>query len=82
MIREAKRKDIEYKRHSTVELAKYLTAFSTINIFDQIKEIVEDGISELNDDDDGDLQMKPMYFHFKNRWITIVDYFYVPIYTL
>jgi hypothetical protein len=65
MIREAKRKDLEYKRHSTVELAKYLTIFPTINIFDQVKEIVEDGISELNDDDDGDLQMKPMYLHFK-----------------
>jgi hypothetical protein len=61
MIREAKRKDLEYKRHATAELAKYLTAFPTINIFEDVKQIVEDGISELNDDDDVDLQMKPMY---------------------
>jgi len=65
MIREAKRKDLEYKRNSIVELAKYLTAFPTINIFDQVREIVGDGISELNEEDDGDLQMKPMYLHFK-----------------
>ena len=64
MIREAKRRDLEYKRHATAELAKYLTAFPTINIFDEVKQIVGDGISELNDDDDGDLQMKPMYLTF------------------
>ena len=78
MIREAKRKDVEYKRYATAELAKYLTAFSTINIFDQVKEIVEEGISELNEDDDGDLQMKPMYLHFCNS-LTTVDYFCEPI---
>jgi len=61
MIREAKRKDLEYKRFATAELAKYLTAFSTINLFDEVKDIVEDGIAELNEDsDDNDLQMKPM----------------------
>jgi hypothetical protein len=64
MIREAKRKDLEYKRHATAELAKYLTAFPIINIFDEVKQIVEDGISDLNDDDDGDLQMKPVYLTF------------------
>jgi hypothetical protein len=66
MIREAKRKDFEYKRHSTAELTKYLTAFPTINLFDQVKEIIEDGIAELNDEDDGDLQIKPVYvtFHY------------------
>ena len=61
MIREAKRKDLEYKRFATAELAKYLTAFSTINLFEDVKEIVEDGIADLNGDDDDDLQMKPMY---------------------
>jgi len=61
MIREAKRKDLEYKRFATAELAKYLTAFSSINLFEEVKEIVEDGIADLNDDEDADLQMKPMY---------------------
>ena len=60
MIREAKRKDLEYKRFATAELAKYLTAFSSVNLFEEVKEIVEDGIADLNDDEDGDLQMKPM----------------------
>jgi hypothetical protein len=68
MIREAKRKDLDYKRHATAELAKYLIAFPTMNIFDEVKQIVEDGISELNDDDDGDLQMKPMYLTFPKRY--------------
>jgi len=61
MIREAKRKDLEYKRFATAEVAKYLTAFSSINLFEEVKEIVEDGIADLNDDEDADLQMKPMY---------------------
>ena len=61
MIREAKRKDLEYKRFATAELAKYLTAFSSINLFEEVKEIVEDGIADLNEDEDADLQMKPMY---------------------
>jgi len=61
MIREAKRKDLEYKRFATAELAKYLTAFSSMNLFEEVKEIVEDGIADLNDDEDADLQMKPMY---------------------
>jgi len=61
MIREAKRKDLEYKRFATAELAKYLTAFSSITLFEEVKEIVEDGIVDLNDDEDADLQMKPMY---------------------
>jgi hypothetical protein len=60
MIREAKRKDLEYKRFATAELAKYLTAFSSMNLFEEVKEIVEDGIADLNDDEDADLQMKPM----------------------
>jgi hypothetical protein len=66
MVREAKRKDLEYKRHATAELGKYLTAFPTIDTFDEVKQIVQEGISELNEDDDGDLQLKPMYLHFKS----------------
>jgi hypothetical protein len=61
LIREAKRKDLEYKRFATAELEKYLTSFSSINLFDEVKDIVEDGLAELNDEDDSDLQMKPMY---------------------
>jgi hypothetical protein len=61
LIREAKRKDMEYKRFATAELEKYLTSFSSINLFDEVKDIVEDGLAELNDEDDSDLQMKPMY---------------------
>jgi hypothetical protein len=61
MIREAKRTDLEYKRFATAELAKYLSAFPAVNLFDKVKEIVEDGLAELNEDDDGDLLMKPMY---------------------
>ena len=61
MIREAKRKDLEYKRYATAELDKYLTSFSSINLFDEVKEVVEGGLAELNDGEDSDLQMKPMY---------------------
>jgi hypothetical protein len=61
MIREAKRKDLEYKRFATTELAKFVSAFPEINLFEQVKDIVEEGLEELNDDDDNDLQMKPMY---------------------
>jgi hypothetical protein len=61
MIREAKRKDLEYKRFATAELDKYLTNFSSINLFEEVKDIVEDGLAEINDDDESDLQMKPMY---------------------
>lgn len=60
MIREAKRKDLEYKRHSTLELSKYLSDFSSLNLFRQVKEIIEDGLTELNEEDEDDLQMKPM----------------------
>lgn len=61
MIREAKRKDLEYKRHATMEFGTYLSAFSTFNIFRAIQDIVVESLEELdNEDDDGDLQMKPM----------------------
>lgn len=61
MIREAKRKDQEYKRHATMELGSYLLVFSELNIFPEIQDIVEASLEELdNADDDGDLQMKPM----------------------
>jgi hypothetical protein len=42
-------------------MAKYLSAFPAINMFDPVTEIVEEGLSDLDDEDDGDLQMKPMY---------------------
>jgi hypothetical protein len=74
MIREARRKDIEYKRFATAELAKFVSAFSSINLFEPVKEIVEDGLSELNDEDDSDLQMKPMYMIFDYN-LTIVVFF-------
>jgi hypothetical protein len=45
-------------------MAKYLSAFPSINLFDPVTEIVEEGLSDLDDEDDDDLQMKPMYFHF------------------
>ena len=61
MVREAKRKDLEYKRHATVELAKFLTAFASVNLIEPVKEVVEDGIEELNEEDESDLQMKPVY---------------------
>ena len=60
VIREAKRKDLEYKRYATAEMAKYLSAFSSLNLFEHVKEIVEDGLEELNEEEDDDLQMKPM----------------------
>jgi hypothetical protein len=63
MIREAKRKDLEYKRFATAELEKYLSSFSSINLFEEVKDIVEDGLAEINDDDDSDLELKPMYLH-------------------
>jgi hypothetical protein len=61
MVRETKRTDLEYKRFATAEFAKYLSAFPSINLFGQVKEIVAEGLIELNDDEDNDLQMKPMY---------------------
>src|SRR5436305_2927472 len=61
MIREAKRKDLEYKRSATAEFAKYLNAFPNVNLFEEVKEIVQEGLEELNEDEDNDLQMKPMY---------------------
>jgi len=60
MIREAKRKDLEYKRHATMEFGTYLSAFSSMNLFQQVQEIVEESLEELDDDEDNDLQMKPM----------------------
>jgi hypothetical protein len=63
LIREAKRKDLEYKRFATAELEKYLSSFSSINLFEEVKDIVEDGLAEINDDDDSDLELKPMYLH-------------------
>ena len=61
MIREAKRKDQEYKRYATMELGNYLSVFSELNIFPEVQDIVEESLEELNnEDDDGDLQMKPM----------------------
>jgi hypothetical protein len=41
-------------------MVKYLSAFSSLNLFENVKEIVEDGLEELNDEEDDDLQMKPM----------------------
>jgi hypothetical protein len=41
-------------------MAKYLSAFSTLNLFEHVKEIVDDGLEELNEEEDDDLQMKPM----------------------
>lgn len=61
MIREAKRTDLEYKRSATAELAKFLSSFPSINLFEQVKEIAEGGLSDLNHDEDNDLQMKPVY---------------------
>jgi len=61
MIREAKRKDLDYKRHATTELGLYVSAFSSLNIFPQIKDIVEESLEELDEEsEDNDLQMKPM----------------------
>ena len=74
MIREAKRKDPEYKRFAIADLAKYLSTFPSINLFDHVKEIVEDGLAELNDEDDSDLQMKPMYAEVIDILI-IVDFY-------
>ena len=75
MVREAKRKDLEYKRFATADLAKYLSTFPSVNLFGQVKEIVEDGLAELNDEEDNDLQMKPMYVNFV-AVLTIADSFY------
>ena len=66
MVREAKRKSPEYKRNSTAELAKYLTAFPSVNLFGEVKKIVGDGLVDLTDEDDSDLQMKPMYSDFSS----------------
>ena len=61
MIREAKRKDQEYKRYATMELGNYLSVFSELNIFPEIQDIVEDSLEELDyEDDEDDLQMKPV----------------------
>jgi hypothetical protein len=61
MIREAKRKDQEYKRYSTMDFGTYLSVFSALNIFPEVQAIVEESLEDLeNEDDDGDLQMKPM----------------------
>jgi hypothetical protein len=51
---------MEYKRYSTLELSKYLSAFSSLNLFEEVKQIIEDGLEELDDEEDDDLQMKPM----------------------
>jgi hypothetical protein len=64
MVREAKRKDLHYKRHATAEMAKYVAAFPSINLFDPVVEIIEEGLSELDEEDDTDLQTKPMYHTF------------------
>ena len=61
LMRESKRKDLEYKRYATAEFAKYLSTFESVNLFNEVKEIVEDGFEELNEEDENDLQMKPMY---------------------
>lgn len=42
-------------------MAKYLSAFPSANLFTPVTEIIDEGISELDDEDDSDLQMKPMY---------------------
>jgi hypothetical protein len=60
MIREAKRKDVEYKRHATGEFVRFLNVFNSLNLFESVKEIIEDGLDELNEDDDDDLHLKPM----------------------
>jgi hypothetical protein len=60
LIREAKRKDLEYKRHATTEFGTYLSAFSSLNLFPEVKDIVEESLDELDDEEDNDLQMKPM----------------------
>src|SRR5947207_6618624 len=73
MIREAKRKDLEYKRFATADLAKYFSTFPSINHFEEVKEIVDEGLTELNDDEDNDLQMKPMYMNSFGI-LTIVDF--------
>jgi hypothetical protein len=79
MIREAKRVDFEYKRSAVAELARYLSAFQAINLFESLKEIVEQGLEALSDEDD-DLQMKPMYVLFIFV-LTIVDLFSAQTYT-
>ena len=42
-------------------MAKYLSAFPSTNQFDPVIEIIEEAISELDHEDDSDLQLKPMY---------------------
>jgi hypothetical protein len=61
MVREAKRKDLEYKRHATGEFAKFLIVFDLLNLFESVQDTIEEGLDELTEEDDGDLQMKPMY---------------------
>jgi hypothetical protein len=80
MIREAKRVDLEYKRSAVAELTRYLNAFSAVNLFDAVKEIVEEGLSLLNEDDD-DLQMKPVYVIYI-RPLIVVDLCCEQTYTL
>ena len=57
--------DLEYKRLAVAELARYLSAFPNVDLIDAVKEIVEEGLAVLNEDDD-DLQMKPMYVIYES----------------
>jgi len=59
MLREAKRKDLEYKRHATMEFGTYLSAFLIYESLQQVKNRgrVVRGIRRC---EDNDLQMKPM----------------------
>lgn len=75
MIREANRKDLEYKRLATAELGKYLSAFPSIHLFEQIKQIVQNGLDELNEDGEGDLQTKPMYSNLSLH-LTVVGFYF------
>jgi hypothetical protein len=74
MIREAKRKDLEYKRHATAAFGRFLGSFTSINLFDEVKEIVQDGLEELKEEDENDLQMKPVYLFAPDK--SDVDVFY------
>jgi hypothetical protein len=81
MIREAKRKDLDYKRSAIAELEKYLLTFPSIHLFEQVKEVIENDLTDLSEEDDTDLQMKPM-FVLRDISLTIAVLFYKRICTL
>ena len=64
-----------------MELSKYLSAFSSLNLFEEVKQIIEDGLEELDDEEDDDLQMKPMWVKF-NLDLIIENYCSGQTYTL